>query len=168
MNESWWERPVCFVCNYWWALLLALVLLLTVFFTRDLWMPTPRLGTGDVQITLSWNSTNDLDLWVTDPAGESIGYSHPTSASNGQLDVDANAGCGNVTTQPVENIYWPTAGAPNGKYVVAVQYYAQCEANAPSPYKVRVLVDGNISWYEGTILAEGNKQEVTTFERNRP
>ena len=39
MNEEWWESPVCWVCDYWWVLLLIIVLALTAFFTRDFWLP---------------------------------------------------------------------------------------------------------------------------------
>lgn len=40
MREEWWERPVCFICNYWWALLLAIVLALAAYFTRGYWLST--------------------------------------------------------------------------------------------------------------------------------
>lgn len=199
MQEAWWEHPTCFLCNWWWALLIGVLLVLTVYFTHQFWMPaalsvptatptaipptstlaltstpllptsTPtrvaNLQTGDVQVTLIWASTNDLDLWVTDPMGETIYYRHDFSASGGALDVDANAGCHGVTTQPVENIFWPSGGAPIGKYVVEVQYYAQCESPAPIEYQVSILVDGVRSEFSGRLDSEGEKQEVATFNR---
>jgi hypothetical protein len=39
MNEDWWERPVCWLCDFWWVLLLLLVLLATALFTRHIWLP---------------------------------------------------------------------------------------------------------------------------------
>ena len=175
MNEEWWESPVCILCDWWWAFLLGMAFLLAAYFTRNLWLPpapippTPTatriadLQTGDVQVTLIWNTTDDLDLWVTDPSGESIYYQHEYSASGGELDVDANVGCG--TTQPVENIYWPTGGAPQGQYLVEVQFYNQCGEVSPTDYQVKLLVDGEVSEFSGRIIAEGDKQEVTTFNR---
>jgi hypothetical protein len=203
MQESWWERPTCILCDWWWALLLGLILALAAYFTRGLWMPkmpvspptmplpppqtvtrpparstatlqpptpTPTrvadLQTGDVQVMLIWSSTNDLDLWVTDPSGEIIYYSHNASQSGGELDVDANAGCAApLTSQPVENIFWPTGGAPRGKYTIEVQYYEQCETIAPIDYQVTLLVDGEVGEFSGTILSQGDKQRVTSFER---
>ena len=50
------------------------------------------LQTGDVQVTLRWNTTDDLDLWVTDPFGDRVYYGNSQVASGGQLDVDANEG----------------------------------------------------------------------------
>lgn len=41
MKEEWWESPVCWLCDYWWALLLATVLGLTGYFTRGHWLPAP-------------------------------------------------------------------------------------------------------------------------------
>jgi len=38
---------------------------------------TEDLSTGDVQVTLQWSSLADLDLSVTDPAGETVSYTHP-------------------------------------------------------------------------------------------
>ena len=174
MNEEWWESPVCFICDYWWALLLVIVLALAAFFTRDLWLPllgyeprpTPvELGTGDIQATLTWDSGNDIDLWVIDPAGEAIYYKQPTSTSGGRLDVDANADCTNLTSSPVENIFWPPGEAPAGEYQVEVHYYKQCESPAPTAYQLRLLVDGQVTSYSGTIDAQDDIRRVASFIR---
>lgn len=204
-EEQWWERPTCFLCDYWWAFLLTLVLLLSAWFTRQRWMPliapiptptatptitptltplptlTPTLtetpvptvtptrvetlGTGDVQVTLIWESTNDLDLWVIDPNQELIYFGHASSESGGQLDVDANAGCRNTTTQPVENIFWPPQKAPRGEYVVKVNYYQICASGALTPFQVRVLVDGTVKEFTGKVSAVGETVEIYRFRR---
>ncbi|HYN88710.1 MAG TPA: hypothetical protein VER55_09275, partial [Ardenticatenaceae bacterium] len=78
----------------------------------------PVLGTGDVQVTLRWDNPADLDLHVVDPAGEEISYGHPVAQSGGQLDVDANIGCQDDLR--VENVFWPSGGAPTGTYQVEV------------------------------------------------
>lgn len=86
----------------------------------------PELGTGEVQVTLRWSSTADLDLAVTDPTGATIDYSARTSPSGGSLDVDSNGGCSSPTTSPVENVFWPTGAAPTGVYTATVTYYGAC------------------------------------------
>jgi len=48
---------------------------------------------GAVAISLMWDhkskqQRNDLDLWVTAPSGEKIGFSHKMSRCKGVLDVD--------------------------------------------------------------------------------
>ena len=39
MNAEWWEGTVRFFCAWWWVFLLLLVLALTAYFTRTMWMP---------------------------------------------------------------------------------------------------------------------------------
>jgi hypothetical protein len=80
---------------------------------------TVVLGTGDVQVTLEWDSDADLDLGVTDPTGEEVSFSNsgPT-ATGGELDVDSNVGCDGEGS--VENIFWPPGQAPAGQYTASV------------------------------------------------
>lgn len=44
----------------------------------------------DLEVSLAWNSTTDLDLEVVDPSGEKIWAKHKRSLSGGVFDVDAN------------------------------------------------------------------------------
>lgn len=168
------ERFFCFICDYWWAILLALLLIGTGWYFRDQWIPLitgdspttiPDLGTGDIQVTLTWNSTNDIDLWVTDPAGDDIYYNQRFSASGGELDVDANPGCQHLTSQPIENIYWPTGQAPHGTYTVQVNYYQQCEENASVDFQIRLEVDGEVTEFNEVISQEGETVPIITFSR---
>jgi hypothetical protein len=83
------------------------------------------LGTGDVQVTLEWASTADLDLAVTDPTGETIDFTNSgPSVTGGQLDVDQGSPCGSDGDSGVENIFWPPGGAPAGAYVVEVNGFS--------------------------------------------
>jgi hypothetical protein len=98
-------------------------------YIRDLialWGGDVVLGTGDVQVTLRWDTSADLDLHVLDPWGETIYHGNRESESGGDLDVDANRNCGTQSYNPVENIYWPTGGAPTGIYSVSVVDYRDC------------------------------------------
>jgi uncharacterized protein YfaP (DUF2135 family) len=124
----------------------------------------PILGTGDVQLTLRWDNAADLDLHVVDPSGEEIWYSNPSSASGGQLDVDANGTC--AGDPPVENIYWPTGGASTGVYQVFVVYYGGCDVSEPANYEVTVVVDGQtVDVRNGTLTSEGEIQTIGNYSR---
>jgi hypothetical protein len=124
----------------------------------------PVLGTGDVQVTLRWDNTADLDLHVTDPGGEEIYFASPTSSSSGELDVDANALC--TGDPPVENVFWPTGGAPTGSYQVAVVLYGLCDATGAANYEVTIRVDGQVvDVRTGTISSVGESQFVADFSR---
>lgn len=126
--------------------------------------PTEELGTGDVQITLRWNNTADLDLHVIDPNEEEIYFDHPSSRSGGQLDRDANYPCEDASTSPVENIFWPRGGAPKGGYVVAVNYFSECYGEGTTSFTIEVRVDGEVDYLDGSLSPEQMKN-VTKFAR---
>lgn len=121
------------------------------------------LGTGDVQITLLWQGDADLDLHVIDPAGEEIYYMSPTSSSGGQLDRDTIP-CNEDVPQPVENIFWPSGGAPHGAYAVSVHYYAPCTIAEPMSYEVIIRLGGAVYQDITGTLANGERVEIMRFD----
>ncbi|HHP7246080.1 MAG TPA: hypothetical protein ACFE0H_15485 [Elainellaceae cyanobacterium] len=114
---------------------------------------SPELGTGDIQVTLRWATTDDLDLAVTDPTGNVVAYYNPAVPSGGQLDVDANAGCFSDPSQtPIENVFWPSSQAPDGSYTIEVNLFTRCTAsNGPIPFEITLLVQGNTETITGTV-----------------
>ena len=50
-----------------------------------------QVGTGDVQVTLSWDAGSDVDLHVVDPNGDEVYWTNRRVASGGELDLDSNA-----------------------------------------------------------------------------
>ena len=112
------------------------------------------LQSGDVQVTLRWDTADDLDLFVRDPFGEEVSYFEPEIASGGQLDVDANAGCSERMAEPVENIFWPTGGGVPGDYVVTVDLYSHCGPEAPVNFTLTTLVQGEVQTQTGTVSAD--------------
>jgi hypothetical protein len=127
------------------------------------------VGTGDVQVTLSWDADADVDLHVVDPAGEEIYYAHRTSASGGSLDLDSNAAC-TIDGVRNENITWPVGRAPRGQYTVRVDYWSSCGVPR-ADYTVRVNSGGNVQILTGTFTGPGDRgglgsgRLITTFER---
>lgn len=122
------------------------------------------LGGGDVQITLLWIGDADIDLHVIDPFGEEIYFAHDTSASGGYLDHDLIPSCGPSTTQPVENVFWPSGGAPRGHYQVAVVYYSRCDTPDTTPFEVIVRLDGRIYDRRTGSIDEPERLEVLSFD----
>jgi hypothetical protein len=123
------------------------------------------LGTGDVQVTLRWTSTVDLDLLVTDPDGSLVSYRSPTVVSGGSLDRDANYPCEAATPSPVENVFWPPQGAPPGLYRATVLYQTGCATAGTQPYELIVRIDGKVAEQVLSTIEPG--QEITiefTFE----
>ena len=125
-------------------------------------IPTPK--SGDVQILLSWNNYNDLDLYCVDPNGEIVWFKNKKVSSGGQLDIDMNRGYPD-SKNPIENIYWPINGAPNGTYKVGLIYYAKHEPNInQTSYNIKVKYNGQVETYDGVISKENKTVKfITTF-----
>jgi len=128
------------------------------------------VGTGDLQITLSWDADSDVDVHVVDPAGEEIFYGHRRSASGGELDLDSNAGCA-IDGIRNENITWPVGRAPQGQYTVRVDYWAGCGVQETN-YTVRINAGGNTQTFTGSFVGPGDQggagsgRLITTFQRS--
>jgi Ca-activated chloride channel family protein len=119
---------------------------------------------GDVRVSLIWNNRNDLDLHVISPSGEEIYFRNKQSRDGGELDVDMNVH--GETTKPVENIYWPKGGAPQGSYKVFVRNFKYHERRRePTYFKVELWVNEEVTQYEGTIRGTGSYSDriVCTF-----
>lgn len=110
------------------------------------------LQTGDVQVTLRWDTADDLDLYVTGPSGEQVSYFNPAISSGGQLDVDANMGCMERMASPVENIFWPTGGGVPGEYMITVDLFDRCtQSSEPINFTIDLLVKGQTSSRTGSV-----------------
>jgi hypothetical protein len=127
---------------------------------------------GDVQVSLYWNSKDDLDLHVVAPSGEEISYSHRKSKCNGVLDVDMNVNYANAVVGAVENIYWPTGKAPQGKYRIFVVPYSHHGGSPgtadPAHFSVRLVIQGRGQSFQGNVSFSPNairkKVHVHDFE----
>jgi len=127
------------------------------------------VGTGDVQVSISWDAESDVDLHVVEPTNdEDIFYGNPASQSGGQLDLDSNAGC-SIDGVKNENVTFPTGQAPRGEYIVRVDYWSSCGV-PQTKYVVTVRVAGRApQTFTGTLTgdgdegAEGSGTEVARF-----
>jgi hypothetical protein len=88
-----------------------------------------EVGTGDVQVGISWGSATDVDLHVVEPTGTEVYYGNPTSPAGAQLDLDSNAGC-SIDGVNHENVFWPAGTSPDGDYTVRVNLYSGCEVGS--------------------------------------
>jgi uncharacterized protein YfaP (DUF2135 family) len=127
------------------------------------------VGTGDVQVTLSWDVDSDVDLHVVAPGGEEIYYGRRRSSTGGELDLDSNAAC-NIDGVRNENITWPVGRAPQGQYTVRVNYWSNCGVSRTN-YTVRINNGGAGQIVTGSFTGPGDRgglgagTVVATFER---
>lgn len=128
-----------------------------------------QVGTGDVQVTLSWDTDSDVDLHVVDPSGAEIYYGQLTSASGGELDLDSNAACA-IDGIRNENVTWPVGRAPSGPYTVRVDYWDNCGVGETN-FTIRINNGGAAQIVSGSFTGTGDAggvgsgRTVATFER---
>jgi hypothetical protein len=122
---------------------------------------------ADFRATLFWDTNGtDVDLWVTDPAGEKCYFANQTTASGLELDVD------DVTGYGPENITGESS-LPPGNYVVQVHYWSDhgtglatlatavitlhegTENEAVEVYE-QTIVDGQV-WDVAVVTWDGSK-----------
>lgn len=119
-----------------------------------------EVGNGELQVNLTWNTDADLDIHVFEPDGNEIFWGNTVSATGGQLDLDANVGCGNVS---VENIYWDQI-PPVGMYTVSLENYTGC-TQVESSFIITVTVPGQTPMlFTGSITEADGLLEVSTFD----
>lgn len=130
-----------------------------------------RVGSGDIQISVAWSDSSDVDLHVIDPSGEEIYFGHRTAASGGTLDLDGNASCnrnnlpdGSAAFVSNENVVWPLGRAIAGNYRVILDYWSAC-GNASTDYVVTVQRTGVAPQiFTGTFVGTAAPSDtVTTF-----
>jgi Ca-activated chloride channel homolog len=85
----------------------------------------------DLRVVMSWDTDRvDLDLWVTEPSGEKVRYSHKESAMGGLLSRDMMNGYG-----PEE--YLLRRAVP-GSYLIEANFYLNSALSLTGPVTVRV------------------------------
>lgn len=117
---------------------------------------------GQIQITLAWGTGADIDLYVTDPTGQTISYQNRQSSSGGILDHDARGACTN-STDTIENVYWSTPQPPRGTYQVEVHYWGNCNVAGPTPTQVSISVGGQVIGVYNITLVNGQRAPVAVF-----
>lgn len=95
-----------------------------------------------LQVVLSWDTSDDLDLEVRDPIGGSLYWRTPTVTSGGTLSPNVNQGCVATVAQGNETASWSSGGIPTGSYEVLVYFQQSCNNNAPVSFTITPVVDG--------------------------
>ncbi len=99
-------------------------------------------GTGKLQVSCSWDKSNDLDLHLIEPNGFDVNWDDDQSPNGGFLDVDSNPICyiDNINNENVT--YSGTAKIESGKYKVKISLFSGCEIADVTNYVVTVRYNG--------------------------
>lgn len=126
------------------------------------------VGTGQLQINLTWDTPADVDLHVVEPSGEEIWYGDRSSATGGTLDLDANAACASGPSS--ENVTW-SGSPPRGAFSIRATYWSSCGVTRTN--YVLTITDGSqrARIYRGTFTgagtrgAAGSGREIVRYTR---
>lgn len=119
------------------------------------------VGAGQVEVTLWMSEPTDLDLYVTDPGGQTVYYGNRDASSGGHLDLDANAACGSNMGVDNEHVYWRDR-APAGTYRVNVSHYESCISGRPVDYRVTLHACGETVVLTGRFEGPANGSQCFT------
>lgn len=114
-----------------------------------------RLGTGALQISLTWGNSSDHDIHVLAPDGCEIYYGN-SYCGNATLDRDDVDGFG------PENIFWEN-NAPNGQYKVEVEDFEGISDG--TDFFININAPGVSRQYSGRTQ-NSNRVTVVTFTKN--
>lgn len=130
--------------------------------------------TGDVQISLAWNTTDDVDLYVDFAPGngahgmDSISFRNRIGQmSGGMLDVDMNAG-GRWSNTPVENVFWPQGSSPQGMFKVGAHLYSSRTRQRTVPIVIRIKRGQHIETIQSSVSMGQGVKVIRTFEHPEP
>ncbi|MFT5356444.1 MAG: hypothetical protein ACI9KE_003669 [Polyangiales bacterium] len=122
------------------------------------------VGTGRVQVTVTWNTGADIDLYVMDPSEDVLSFQRRRSLSGGHLDYDARGECREGQTHDrLENAVWAEE-APTGTYKVQLHYLFECDSSAGlTTATVSVAVGGQVIGAWNQRVAPNETADVVQF-----
>lgn len=88
---------------------------------------------GALRVRLAFGARADLDLYVTDPAAETVYFANTPAQSGGRLERDLRC---DAPAPRIERVAFRPA--PPGRYRVGVDYPRACGDAAPTPFIVAV------------------------------
>lgn len=110
---------------------------------------------NDIKVYLTWDTDrSDVDLWVTNPAGEKVFYSHRKGKFGGALYDDVTTGYGPES--------FTARKAARGTYLVQVNYYSAGRSNFPEARGEVVVV-----LHEGTANEEKHVLPYRLFRKGQ-
>lgn len=128
-------------------------------------------GTGDLQISIAWDSVDDVDLHVNYISSKSYSNSYicwinRLGLDRGFLDVDRNAFPTSLTNKPVENIFWPDKSNPQGQIIVGLHLFKNWSGRISVPVTLIINNKGQTTTHHAIVIYGDQPKEVIRFKIN--
>lgn len=122
-------------------------------------------GSGLMQVTASWDTGADIDLYVTGPLGDTLSFQRPATPSGARVDHAGRGDCaGEMPNPQIENIRWVGERPMDGIYDVEVHYWGECvSSGGPTKVTVSVAVGRRIAGTYRQTLLPGERIRVLRF-----
>jgi hypothetical protein len=123
--------------------------------------------TGDIQISIAWNTVDDIDLHVKfqDKFGQFsyISWMNRSGINGGMLDIDMNAHPANLTPRAVENVFWPFGSSPNGDFMVGIHNFRNWSGAASVPVTILIKTNKGTKTIKAVAVFGQQPQEIIRF-----
>jgi hypothetical protein len=122
-------------------------------------------GTGLMQVTASWDTEADIDLYVTGPLGDTLSFQRPATPFGARVDHSGRGACvGDMPNPQIENIRWVGIRPMDGIYKVEVHYWGECvSSGGPTYVTLSVAVGREIAGQYRISLLPGERIRVVRF-----
>jgi len=122
-------------------------------------------GTGLMQVTASWDTGADIDLYVTGPLGDTLSFQRPATPSGARVDHSGRGDCvGDMPNPQIENIRWVGSRPIDGIYQVELHYWGECiSGGGPTNVTVSVGVGRRIAGQYRHSLLPGERIRILRF-----
>lgn len=122
-------------------------------------------GTGFIQVTMSWDTGADIDLYVTGPLGDTLSFQRPSTPSGARVDHSGRGDCGSsMENARIENVRWVGSRPMGGIYEVEARYWGECiSGGGPTNVTVSVAVGRKIAGQYVQSLLPGERIRVLRF-----
>ncbi len=122
-------------------------------------------GAGLIQITASWDTGSDIDLYVTGPLGDTLSFQRPSTPIGARLDHSGRGDCSPDMPNPrIENVRWVGQRPTVGVYEVALHYWGECvSGGGPTDTIVSVAIARKIAGQYRASLLPGERVRVLRF-----
>ena len=122
-------------------------------------------GAGFIQVTASWDTGADIDLYVTGPLGDTLSFQRPSTPGGARVDHSGRGDCSGMPNPQIENIRWVGSRPAGGIYQVEIHYGGQCSISGggPTNVTVSVAVGREIAGQYSQSLLPGERVRVLRF-----
>lgn len=122
---------------------------------------TTSLGTGELQLTISWTNTESkiytVDIFVYGPNDQFVSWEDPIS-SDSTFALDRTS-ADNVVGYAIRNVY-SIKKMPSGTYKVYVNIWDKHKGDGPMPFELRVIRKGKFEKLIRQTISTENTDQV--------